>query len=435
MHKLLLLLVLTISIPSQAQVYSATYNAGNISGPAGFITAAPTTCPGTLTLNNIPNGRVIDSVVMSYTFFTTLAGFQSVVNQRSYVACPTFSTTETQLTQPSNPGPGTQVQYNRRVTIADGLTVNGPLTFIMYVGSADALAFANCSNAQNVIMNGTWTVNVYTSAVTSSCEVPSALQASQLSFDSARLAWNQTASTINQWQVAYGPSANAFSSFQRSLSSTPSLSLGNLVQATSYSALVRAICASGDTSSWSAPVNFTTDTMPCLAPDSTWWFRRGNTTATIYWSPTHPQTTVNFEHGPAGFSRGTGTLVNNVQTDSIRVFNLQAIAYHYYYQVNCSLNTTTWQGPFSFNMSTVSVDEQVLLANRTYPNPATDNLHVELLEAAHFQLRNVIGQNLLEGHLEQGIAAIDVRNVSAGLYFLQLQHDGKEQIIKVIIGR
>ena len=69
--------------PVFGQMYSTTYNTGDISGPSGYTTATPTSCPGTLVINNIPNGRIIDSVVMNYTFFTTLAGFQSVVNQRS----------------------------------------------------------------------------------------------------------------------------------------------------------------------------------------------------------------------------------------------------------------------------------------------------------------------------------------------------------------
>lgn len=421
--------------PVIAQMYSTTYTAGNISGPSGYTTATPTSCPGTLVINNIPNGRVIDSVVMTYTFFTTLAGFQSVINQRSYVACPTFSTTETQLTQPGNTGPGTQVVYNRRVTIADGLTVNGPLTFIMYAGSADPLAFASCTNAQNVIMNNTWVVNVYTSNPASSCQTPTALQTSRVRFDSAYLAWTQATPTINQWEVAFGPTADPFSSFQRSIRTSPSFAIGNLVQASPYTALVRAICGSGDTSNWSAPVNFTTDTMPCLAPDSSWWFRRGNATATIYWSPTHPQSAVNFEYGTAGYTRGTGTLTNNLYVDSIRVFNLQAIAYHYYYQVNCFLRTTAWEGPFTFNMSTVSVAEANKLVNRIYPQPATDYLQLELAQPVNYQLRNLLGQSLRQGQLEAGTTQIDVRDLSPGLYLLQLQHGGREQLLKVVVDR
>lgn len=83
MHYRLLLFSVFFVNTAIAQMYATTYTAGNISGPSGYTTATPTSCPGTLVINNIPNGRVIDSVVMSYTFFTTLAGFQSVVNQRS----------------------------------------------------------------------------------------------------------------------------------------------------------------------------------------------------------------------------------------------------------------------------------------------------------------------------------------------------------------
>lgn len=435
MHYRLLLFSVFFVNTAIAQMYATTYTAGNISGPSGYTTATPTSCPGTLVINNIPNGRVIDSVVMSYTFFTTLAGFQSVVNQRSYVACPTFSSTETQLTQPNNPGPGTQVNYNRRVTIADGQTVNGPLTFIMYAGSADPAAFANCGNAQNVIMNNTWVVHVYTSNPSNSCSVPTALQTSQVGFDSAHLSWTQSTGSIAQWQIAHGLNGNPFSSHQLNLSSTPQITLRNLQQAATHVAFVRAICGAGDTSNWSAPVTFTTDTMPCLAPDSTWWFKRGNTTATVYWTPTHPQSTVHFEHGPAGFSRGTGTLVSNLQVDSIRIFNLQAITYDYYYQVSCNLSSTSWQGPFTLNMSTASIASPITAQVRLYPQPASDFVYIEIDKSAYYRLYDPMGMLVANGFIEEGSASIDVRSATNGLYLLELAHQGEHQMHKVLVNR
>lgn len=434
MKALLFPLLFLLALSAHAQVYSTTYTSGDISGPINFVTATPTSCPGTLVINNIPNGHVIDSVVMSYTFFTTLAGFQNVVNQRSYVACPTFSTSETQLTQPINPGPGTQVMYNRRVTIADGQTVNGPLTFIMYAGSADPLAFASCSNAQNVILNNTWTVQVHARSITSSCSVPTNLTASQVNYQSAQLSWTQPGTGTSQWEVAYGTAGTPFSALTFGLTNIPSFSLSNLPQATQHVAYVRGICGAGDTSNWSFQATFTTDTTPCLIPDSTWWFRRGNTTATIYWTPVIAGTAVNFEYGPAGFTRGTGTLQSNIQSDSVRVFNLQAIAYQYYYQVNCVLSNSSWAGPFSFNMSTVSVEPQAALVTKVYPQPARTSMLLELNQSVTYQLRNLVGHTLLRGNLEIGKGIIDVQELTPGIYFLELMHLGNVQVMKVIIG-
>lgn len=432
MKKLSLALLLLLSGMANAQLYTATYNLGNISGPINFITATPTSCPGTLVINNIPNGNVIDSVRMSYNFFTTPLGFQNVINQRSYVACPTFSTTETQLTLPVVSGAGTTVSYNRRVTIADGQVVNGPLTFIMYAGSADPLAFASCSNAQNIITNGTWVVNVYTSSGGSSCELPTALQASFVSHDSAQLSWTQANSSINSWQVAYGLVGTPFSSYNIQNSSATTAALSGLQQASTYTALTRAICAAADTSPWSAPVNFTTDTMPCLQPDSTWWFRRGNSIAAFYWTPINPMASVDFEYGLAGFIRGTGTVRTNLRNDSVRITNFQGLVYEYYLRTNCDLSQSSWAGPFTFSMSSTSVASPTAGLLRSYPQPVRETLTLELSMEVHYELRDLVGRLLLVGDLLAGTQQINFEALSAGVYWLDLTNNKQRKRVKVL---
>jgi hypothetical protein len=432
MKKLSFVLFLLVSSMVNAQMYSATYTLGDISGPINFTSATPTSCPGTLVINNIPNGNVIDSVVMTYNFFTTLVGFQSVVNQRSYVACPTFAATETQLTLPVVLGPGTIVNYNRRVTIADGQTVNGPLTFIMYAGSADPLAFASCSNLQNVIMNGTWVVNVYTSSAGSSCELPTALQAPYVGHDSAQLSWTQANASINSWQVAYGLAGTPFANYTVQNATATSMALSGLQQASNYMAFTRAICSPSDTSPWSAPVSFTTDTMPCLQVDSTWWFKRGNTIAAFYWTPLHPAASMDFEYGLSGFIRGTGTMRNNLRNDSVRITNLQGLVYEYYLRTQCDLSQSNWMGPFTFSMSTTSVQEQAGILARFYPQPVREALTLELQKEVNYSLRDLMGRELFSGTLAAGTQQLQLGVLTAGVYWLDLKSEGQLQRIKVI---
>lgn len=432
MKKLSLALCLLFAGAANAQMYTATYSVGDISGPINFTTATPTACPGTLVINNIPNGNIIDSVRMSYNFFTTLLGFQSVINQRSFVACPTFSATETQLTLPVVGSPGTTVSYNRRVTIADGQVISGPLTFIMYAGSADALAFASCSNAQNVIVNGTWVVNVYTSSGGSSCELPTAVQAPFVGHDSVQLGWTQVNSSINSWQVTYGLVGAPFSSYTIQNASATTAALTGLQQATAYSAFTRAICAAGDTSPWSAPVNFTTDTMPCMQPDSTWWFKRGNSIAAFYWTPVHPTASVDFEYGFAGFLRGTGTLRTDLRNDSVRINNFQGLVYQYYLRTNCDLSQSNWAGPFTFSMSTTSVASPTAGLLRSYPQPVRETLTLELQREVRYELRDVLGRMILAGDLPAGKQQMHFGALSAGVYWLDLSNGGERQRVKVI---
>ncbi len=156
--------LLGLSMVSNAQqFYTLTYSQGDIGGPANYTTATPTTCPGILTFNNIPLGMRVDSVQVSYDFFTSMAGFGNPGMQRSYLRCPTRGVDETQLTSPAGSAVGTTNSYARTVSIANGV-VTGPLTLELHGGSADPLSFSSCGSSTNSILNNTWTVRVYVSS-------------------------------------------------------------------------------------------------------------------------------------------------------------------------------------------------------------------------------------------------------------------------------
>ncbi|MFM8494307.1 MAG: LamG domain-containing protein [Bacteroidota bacterium] len=143
--------------------YTLTYSQGDIGGPADYTLATPTSCPGSMTFNNIPLGMRVDSVRVSYNFFTSMAGFGNPSMQRSYLRCPTTGVHETQLTAPSGAGVGTTNSYARTVSIANGV-VTGPLTLELHCGSADPLSFSACGSSYNSVLNNSWSVTVYTSS-------------------------------------------------------------------------------------------------------------------------------------------------------------------------------------------------------------------------------------------------------------------------------
>jgi len=145
------------------QFFTQTYSQGVIGGPANYTTATPTSCPGILTFNNIPLGMRVDSVQVSYDFFTSMVGFGNPSLQRSYLRCPTRGVDETQLTSPAGAAVGTTNSYARTVSIANGV-VTGPLTLELHAGSADPLSFSSCASSTNSITNNTWTVRVYVSS-------------------------------------------------------------------------------------------------------------------------------------------------------------------------------------------------------------------------------------------------------------------------------
>jgi hypothetical protein len=152
---------LTLSLAAQ-NTYTATYAGGDIQSDITF-TALPgnSSCPAQLTVN-VPAGETIDSAVVDYTYFSSLAGFGSPAMQRSQLRCITTGMSETQLAVAVNPGL-TLANYHRTVTIANGLST-GPVTFEMHAGNTGLLG-GPCTSL-HTINNNTWTITVHTSGGT-----------------------------------------------------------------------------------------------------------------------------------------------------------------------------------------------------------------------------------------------------------------------------
>jgi hypothetical protein len=162
--KTLLMLVpacLLASALAAQNTYTATYTAGDIQSDISF-TGLPgaSSCPAQLTVN-VPAGEMIDSAVVSYTYFSSLAGFGSPTMQRSQVRCITTGQAETQLALAVNPGL-TTATYQRTINLANGPS-SGPVTFEMHAGNTGLLG-SPCTSL-HAIVNNTWTITVHTSAM------------------------------------------------------------------------------------------------------------------------------------------------------------------------------------------------------------------------------------------------------------------------------
>lgn len=91
-----------------------------------------------------------------------------------------------------------------------------------------------------------------------SCPAPTALTATPAANGTnATLGWSQ-AGTPPQWQVQYGVSGFPIGTGTSQSTTTASITLTTLSPGTPYAYYVRAICGSGDTSSWAGPFSFTT---------------------------------------------------------------------------------------------------------------------------------------------------------------------------------
>ena len=99
------------------------------------------------------------------------------------------------------------------------------------------------------------------------CGQPTAFSATATTTTSATFGWTQpTPGSPSQWQVSYGPTGTTAVAGTKVITSTNPYTLSGLTSGTGYVAYVRAICAPGDTSAWSASASFNTQCVASTVP-------------------------------------------------------------------------------------------------------------------------------------------------------------------------
>ncbi len=97
---------------------------------------------------------------------------------------------------------------------------------------------------------------------------------------------------------------------------------------------------------------------------------------------------------------------------------------------------THGNGMFEATISQVLSTEDNEFSNsiKVYPNPVQDNLHVELANnlgaSANYRIHNLLGQTVAHGDLIN--ERIDVTNLDTGLYFVEINVDGKRGVKRFI---
>ncbi len=93
-----------------------------------------------------------------------------------------------------------------------------------------------------------------------------------------------------------------------------------------------------------------------------------------------------------------------------------------------------WSEPVHTIIS--NVEENSLGLDRVYPNPATDRLLLEFPEdpgSVQYRLLNVGGQLVQKGELPAGQSKqLDIGNLPAGNYFVELSADGLRSVVQIV---
>ena len=91
------------------------------------------------------------------------------------------------------------------------------------------------------------------------------------------------------------------------------------------------------------------------------------------------------------------------------------LVFQQYFPDPCALNVT------AFDAEQISV----------YPNPVTNLLNISLKTDANIQITDLLGKTALSKNLSPN-TALDVSNLSKGLYFAKVDANGKSKTLKII---
>lgn len=130
---------------------------------------------------------------------------------------------------------------------------------------------------------------------------------------------------------------------------------------------------------------------------------------------------------PSSFHKIGFALDNpGTECDSIMIIMLSST------QLNS--NSVLYVDDITLDFSIVGIHEMDDFVGRIYPNPATDQLHIqpETDKAYEWALSDLSGKTLLTGKAA-GEAVLDTKNIASGMYLLRIISDNNVSTCKVLI--
>lgn len=301
---------------------------------------------GHITLK-VPNltALPIDSVLISYDLLiyndqnrsgSILFQYSRNDNELNYTTLLSDTSTEAADASPS------WVSISRSISIPISLVDSGTLYLrwrhadVSGSGNRDEFAIDNISITPYVNPNPA-----------TFCPNSSMLSAANITSSSAEVTWETGGS--NMWNIEYGTSGFALGSgTQITVSNNPYV-LDSLMAFTNYDVYVQDTCDGIGASMWLGPLTFTTTIPPCDAPLAITLDTADTSSATISWI-SGGSNLWNVEYGIAGFTQGSGTLVNT-SSNPFTISNLDfGTDYEVYIQDTCvNIGLSSWFGPFAFS--------------------------------------------------------------------------------------
>ena len=177
------------------------------------------------------------------------------------------------------------------------------------------------------------------------CPSPFGISASNITPFSADINFTGTGNGYNvEWGITGFPQGSGTIVND----TTNPVTLNGLPDNSTLDVYVQFDCDSNGVSTWEGPITFTTPAA-CPAPTNGQSFNVTGNSADITWNSAGIINGYTFEYGPAGFSQGSGTVINTAN-DTLSLTGLSGLtSYDYFIQQDCDTNgTSLWAGPFTF---------------------------------------------------------------------------------------
>ena len=278
-----------------------------------------------------------------------------------YAATLTFTNTNQEVTNPSYGiiwGPQGFNPATAGTTVSPINASTYTISNLTQTTTYDVYVYAISSNGNSDTVR-----YAFTTPFIPNCKTPNTLAASNVTYNTATITWNQPGDAPQFWTLRYADAdfepATAAASEYTELTitgSTPAAQLSGLVAGTTYYIYVKATCSTSpvDESPWSqmsmANPAFTFTTPECSTPTAVAASDVTNSTAKISWTENGTATAWTVKYGLMGFDPDMEGTAIAATADSLELTGLDAYTnYEVYVKSNCTAtDESDWSNSITF---------------------------------------------------------------------------------------
>lgn len=251
-------------------------------------------------------------------------------------------------------------------------TISGLMASTNYDWYVRAICAPGDTSAWSVVAS-------FTTMAAPVCAIPTNLMTSNISTDTVDVSWMENG-TATSWEIEYDTSGFPLGAGNQAIVSSNPFTLNSLTSCTDYEWRVRAICAPGDTSAWSALDSFTTVCiMPCAIPTNLMTSNISTDTADVSWMENGTATSWQLSYDTSGFTVGNGnSLIVNIDTFTTITGLMANTNYEWYVRAICAPgDTSAWSDTASFTTMAIPLPfYPIATINTEDTNGVADSLNV-----------------------------------------------------------